>query len=77
MAFLRGINVGGHNQLKMEDLRREFAAWGFQNVKTLLASGNVIFDAQDTDPDALSAILRKRINETFGKEISVIVGTLD
>ena len=30
----------------MEDLRNEFASWGVANVKTLLASGNVNFDAK-------------------------------
>lgn len=77
VAFLRGINVGGHNKLKMADLRQAFTLWGFQNPTTLLASGNVIFDAQDTDPVALAATVRKGINETFGMEVSVIVRTLD
>lgn len=77
VAFLRGINVGGHHRLKMADLRREFAAWGFQNVKTVLASGNVLFDARDTEPAALAATVRKGINETFGMDVSVVVRTLD
>jgi uncharacterized protein (DUF1697 family) len=45
VAFLRGINVGGHKPLKMADLRMGFEGLGFQNVRTVLASGNVVFDA--------------------------------
>ena len=77
VAFPRGINVGGHNKLKMEDLRQGFASWGFQNVKTLLASGNIIFEAQDNDPDVLAATVGKRIHETFGMDVSIIVRTLN
>ena len=44
-AFLRGINVGGHKTVPMEGLKKTFASLGFQNVKTLLASGNILFDA--------------------------------
>ena len=77
VAFPRGINVGGHNKIKMADLRQGFASWGFQNVKTLLASGNIIFEAQDTDPDVLASTIGKRIDETFRIDVSVIVRTLD
>jgi uncharacterized protein (DUF1697 family) len=52
-AFLRGINVGGRKPVKMEDLRKAFAALGFQNVKTMLASGNVLFDTVVPRADAL------------------------
>ena len=42
VAFLLGINVGGHRKIKMSDLRTLFEKMGFSNVKTVLASGNVI-----------------------------------
>lgn len=44
IAFLRGINVGGH-RVKMDVLRRVFEDLGFSNVSTFIASGNVIFEA--------------------------------
>ena len=37
-AFLRGINVGGKNKIKMETLREVCAALGFENVKTYINS---------------------------------------
>ena len=44
VAFLRGINVGGH-RVSMADLRDVFTSLKFGNVDTFIASGNVIFDA--------------------------------
>jgi uncharacterized protein (DUF1697 family) len=44
VAFLGGINVGGH-RVKMDTLRDEFFALGYTDVSTFIASGNVIFDA--------------------------------
>ena len=43
IAFLRAINVGGHT-VKMDALRKMFESLGFSNVKSLLQSGNLIFD---------------------------------
>jgi uncharacterized protein (DUF1697 family) len=45
VAFLRAINVGGH-VVKMDALRDLFTAVGYANVKTVIASGNVIFEAK-------------------------------
>ena len=44
IAFLRGINSGGNQTVRMEVLRKTFEDLGFENVKTVLASGNVIFE---------------------------------
>lgn len=48
VAFLRGINVGGH-VVKMERLRQEFETLGLSNVRTFIASGNIVFDTDVTD----------------------------
>ena len=45
VAFLRAINVGGRN-VKMEQLRRIFESVGLTNVETVIASGNVVFEAR-------------------------------
>ena len=45
VAFLRGINVGGHI-VKKEKLQEAFNSLGFQNVVTFKQSGNVIFETQ-------------------------------
>ena len=54
VAFLRGINVGGKKLIKMEDLSRVFVSLGFKNVRTFIQSGNVIFDAAETNPNVLA-----------------------
>jgi len=44
VAFLRGINVGGRNMIKMSDLKLTFEKLGFENVSTHIQSGNVLFE---------------------------------
>jgi uncharacterized protein (DUF1697 family) len=45
IALFRGINVGKAKRIAMADLRTMFKALGFTDVRTLLNSGNVVFDA--------------------------------
>lgn len=47
-AFLRAINVGRHNRVKMEDLRALCTSIGFANVSTYIQTGNIAFDADDS-----------------------------
>lgn len=75
-AFLRGINVGGRRKIKMADLRATFAALGFMNVKTVLASGNVRFDASGTDEAEARLAVEQRLLQDFGHNIGVIVRPL-
>ena len=48
IALLRGINLGGNNQMKMSDLKLVFESLGFDNVATYINSGNLAFDAKKT-----------------------------
>jgi uncharacterized protein (DUF1697 family) len=74
-AFLRGINVGGVN-MKMADLAAAFRDAGFENVRTILASGNVVLDARGS-----AASVREKaesaLREAFGYEAWVLVYELD
>lgn len=74
VALLRGINVGGHKKVKMEDLRRVFGSLGFKNVKTFIASGNVVFEAGETQD--MSKKIEKKLMQEFGFEITTIVRTM-
>jgi uncharacterized protein (DUF1697 family) len=49
VAFLRAINVAGHGTLKMADLRAAFERAGAHDVRTVIQSGNVVFDASRRD----------------------------
>lgn len=76
VAFLRGINVGGKNKVKMETLREVCAAVGFQNVKTYINSGNVIFETKKTGDKKLAEKLSAAIEKEFGLKIKVMVRSL-
>ena len=76
VAFLRGINVGGNKLIKMADLREVFERSRFKNVRTYIQSGNVIFEAKETDLGALAAVLERKIQEAFGHEVKVLVQTV-
>ena len=77
IALLRGINVGGHNKIKMDDLRSMFDSLGFSNVSTYIASGNVAFDARKAKDSSLIDKIENAITSNFGLEIDVMVRTID
>jgi len=66
LALLRGINVGGGNIIKMTDLRTCFEANKLRNVATYIQSGNVLFEAPESDP----AKLTKKIEHSLTKQFS-------
>lgn len=68
VSFLRGINVGGKNMLPMAKLKALHEDLGFENVRTHLQSGNVVFTTGKTD----SAKLAKKIGAELGG-IAVVV----
>jgi uncharacterized protein (DUF1697 family) len=75
VALLRGVNVGGVN-VKMADLAEVVRGLGYDDVKTVLASGNVQFtttDAASAAKERLEAALRER----FGYEAWVHVLTVE
>ena len=72
VAFLRGINVGGKNMIKMETLRDCFEALGFENVKTYINSGNIIFETTKTDDKKLAGRIEKAIENEFGLNIKTM-----
>ncbi len=75
VAFLRGINVGGHNRMKMAALRQMFADLGLENAETYIQSGNVVFQSSETNSGVLQEKIETEIEKTFGYEITVMVRT--
>lgn len=67
VAFLRGINVGGKTIIKMELLREVFSSLGFENVKTYIQSGNVMFETRKTGDEKLAAKIEAAIEQEFFK----------
>ncbi|MEO8435475.1 MAG: DUF1697 domain-containing protein [Pyrinomonadaceae bacterium] len=72
VAFLRAINVGGHT-VKMDHLRSLFAAMGFTNVETFIASGNVIFDSPSKTPATLERKIEKHLFEALGYKVATFL----
>lgn len=74
-AFLRGVNVGGVN-LKMAEVAEAFEAAGFTNVRTILASGNVLFDSR-AKVDAVRAKAEQALRDRFGYDAWVLAYDLE
>src|SRR5690348_5328851 len=73
VALLRGINVGGANMIKMDDLKAEFERLGFENVRSYINSGNLAFDARKTPGDKLAEKIEKAVEVRFARPIAVVV----
>ncbi|CAM5729985.1 hypothetical protein MAUB1S_02322 [Mycolicibacterium aubagnense] len=74
-VFLRGVNVGGVN-LKMADVAAAFREAGFDEVKTLLASGNVVLSSSATAA-TVRAKAEATLRESFGYDAWVLVYPAD
>ena len=77
VAFLRGVNVGGKTPVRMKQLAEVLTAAGFRNVRTFIASGNVIFEASAKDPARLARKMEKHLLNALGYEITVIIRSVD
>ena len=53
IAFLRGVNVGGHNKLPMKELRGILEESGYEDVETYIQSGNVVFESTTRSASSL------------------------
>ena len=71
IALLRGINVGGHHKLPMKDLRALLENLGLKNVRTYIASGNVVFQSQEKNRAQLSERISAEIKKGHGFEPDV------
>lgn len=76
VAFLRGINVGGH-RVAMADLRASLEALGLDDVATFIASGNVIFRAPGQAEGELETAIEGHLEETLGFDVPTFVRDLD
>jgi uncharacterized protein (DUF1697 family) len=65
LALLRGINVGGANIIKMTDLKACLEASKLENVATYIQSGNVFFEAAETDSAKLVRRLERALSKAF------------
>jgi len=73
LALLRGINVSGHNMIKMDALKTLLENVGFQNVQTYIQSGNVFVDSEEENPSSVGFKIKQEIFKAFGHEVPVVV----
>jgi uncharacterized protein (DUF1697 family) len=73
IAFLRGINVGGHRITKMAELRQVLTPAGYVEVQTYIQSGNLVFASEEWDTAKHAHNLARLILDHFGFEVPVMV----
>lgn len=77
VALLRAINLGTRNRIPMAELRRVFEETGCEDVRTYIASGNVVFARDASDGSALVETLEDAVEAAFGFRSTIILRTGD
>jgi uncharacterized protein (DUF1697 family) len=75
IALLRAVNVGGTGKLPMSELKAMCEELGFGDVRTYIASGNVVLTTSRKSEAAIKAALEKRLEAYAGKPVGVLVRT--
>ncbi len=77
VAFLRAINVGGRNIIKMSALKECLETIHLKHIQTFLQSGNVVFETELEDTEKLQILIQHAIEFVFSINIPVIVRTME
>ena len=75
ISMLRGVNVGGHHKVKMDELRALYESLGFEDVQTYINSGNVLFRTAARDLVRLRQRIEDAIERACGFRPDVILRT--
>lgn len=73
VALLRGVNISGKNKVPMAELKQGFDSLAFEEVKTYLNSGNVIFSSDEDDTKKLTYQIEMLIKKQFGIDIPALI----
>lgn len=73
LALFRAVNVSGHNIIKMEHLRKLMEASGYTNVATYIQSGNVVFDAEETDKGKVGRAIEVLLYKEYGHDVFTFI----
>jgi uncharacterized protein (DUF1697 family) len=73
VALLRGINVGGKNLIPMAALKACFEDQGFEDVRTYIQSGNVVFTSPTSNQAELARRVERMLASAFDYEASVVL----
>jgi uncharacterized protein (DUF1697 family) len=75
IALLRAVNVGGTGKVAMADLKRMAAELGLKSPRTLLQSGNLVFEAEDRQAEALETLLEREAQARLGLRTEFLLRT--
>lgn len=70
---MRGINVGGNNIIKMNELKESFETLGLTHVKTYIQSGNIVFASDNTNQEELTVQIECKLCKQFGYNSKLIL----
>lgn len=73
LALLRGINVSGHNMIKMDALKTALENIGFSKVQTYVQSGNIFVSTAEESAAKVGFIIKQEIFKVFGGDVPVII----
>ena len=75
IALLRAINVGGRGKVAMSDLRDLMAGLGFDDARSLLQTGNLVFDGGGRKAAELETLLEREASAQLGLRTDFLVRT--
>ena len=73
VALLRGVNVGGNSMISMIALKKSFERMGFTHVSTYINSGNVIFNARESDARKLEQKIERMLVKEYDLSSKVVL----
>jgi uncharacterized protein (DUF1697 family) len=75
VAFLRAINVGGKNLIKMDELKKIFKSIGSDDIRTYIQSGNVIFNSKISDENSIIKKIESELHKNLSNDVLVFLRT--
>ena len=76
LSLLRGINIGGHNKIRMADLKALYESLRLGQVTTYIQSGNVLFSSEENEiKEELASRISLAIEAKFGFGVPVVIRT--
>src|SRR5437764_15217352 len=75
VSLWRGINVGGHHKIRMDELKELYESLGFKDVLPYIQSGNVVFTSDEADLARMRGQIEEGFEKKFGFHVEVIVRT--
>lgn len=73
LALFRGINVSGHNMIKMDSLKKLMEGEGYSKVATYIQSGNVVFETPETNSDKVGKALETLMYKEYGYDVIIFM----